>query len=59
MPGWFDFINGQTLPASRVQEFLMDQSVMKFADSGSRAAALPFPTDGMVSYLTDVDRLFV
>jgi hypothetical protein len=59
MPGWFDFINGQTLPASRVQEFLMDQSVMKFADSGSRAAALPFPTDGMVSYLTDIDRLFV
>jgi hypothetical protein len=59
MPGWFDFINGQTLPASRVQEYLMDQSVMKFADSGSRAAALPFPTDGMVSYLTDVDRLFV
>jgi hypothetical protein len=59
MPGWFDFINGQTLPASRVQEFLMDQSVMKFADSGSRAAALPFPTDGMVSYLTDSDRLFV
>jgi hypothetical protein len=59
MPGWFDFINGQTLPASRVQEYLMDQSVMKFADSGSRAAALPFPTDGMVSYLTDIDRLFV
>jgi hypothetical protein len=59
MPGWFDFINGQTLPASRVQEFLMDQSVMKFADAGSRAAALPFPTDGMVSYLTDIDRLFV
>jgi hypothetical protein len=59
MPGWFDFINGQTLPASRVQEFLMDQSVMKFADAGSRAAALPFPTDGMVSYLTDIDRMFV
>jgi hypothetical protein len=59
MPGWFDFINGQTLPASRVQDYLMDQSVMKFADSGSRAAALPFPTDGMVSYLTDIDRLFV
>ena len=37
----------------------MDQSVMVFASAAARTTALPTPTDGMVSYLTDSDRLFV
>lgn len=51
MAGWFDFVNGQTLPASRVQDYLMDQTVMVFANSTARGTALPVPTAGMVTYL--------
>lgn len=53
--GWFDFINGQTLPASRVQDYLMNQSVMVFASASARSAALTAPTEGMVTYLKDTD----
>jgi hypothetical protein len=59
MAGWFDFVNGQTLPASRVQDYLMDQSVMTFADAAARTAALPSPTNGMVTYLLSTGELYV
>jgi len=59
MAGWFDFVNGQTLPASRVQDYLMDQSVMVFADAAARTAALPSPTNGMVTYLSTPGELYV
>jgi hypothetical protein len=58
MAGWFDFVNGQTLPASRVQDYLMDQTVMVFADSSARTAAL-LPTAGMVTYLLSSNDLWV
>lgn len=58
MAGWFDFVNGQTLPASRVQYYLMDQSVMVFADATARFTALPTPTAGMVTYLTSTNNLW-
>jgi hypothetical protein len=58
MAGWFDFVNGQTLPASRVQDFLMDQTVMVFADSSARSTALPSPTAGMVTYLISTNNLW-
>jgi hypothetical protein len=58
MAGWFDFVNGQTLPASRVQDYLMDQSVMVFANSSARTSALPSPTAGMVTYLVDSGDLW-
>lgn len=58
MAGWFDFVNGQTLPASRVQDYLMDQTVMVFASSAARATALPAPTAGMVTYLIDSGDLW-
>ena len=59
MAGWFDFVNGQTLPASRVQDYLMDQSVMVFANSSARLSALPSPTAGMVTYLQSSNNLWV
>jgi len=60
MAGWFDFVNGQTLPASRVQDYLMDQSVMVFADATARDAALGLGwTEGMVVYLVNPGALFV
>ena len=58
MAGWFDFVNGQTLPAGRVQDYLMDQSVMVFANSTARATALPAPNAGMVTYLVDSGNLW-
>ena len=58
MAGWFDFVNGQTLPASRVQDYLMDQTVMVFADSTARSAALTAPTAGMVTYLVSSGDLW-
>lgn len=54
--GWFDFVNGQTLPASRVQDYLMNQSVMVFASSAARASALT-PTEGMITYLADTNKI--
>jgi hypothetical protein len=56
--GWFDFVNGQTLPASRVQDYLMNQSVMVFADSSARSSGLPTPTAGMVTYLVSSNDLW-
>jgi hypothetical protein len=58
MAGWFDFVNGQTLPASRVQDYLMDQTVMVFANSSARTSALSSPTAGMVTYLVDSGDLW-
>jgi hypothetical protein len=58
MAGWFDFVNGQTLPAGRVQDYLMDQTVMVFASSSARSTALPSPNAGMVTYLIDSGDLW-
>lgn len=56
--GWFDFVNGQTLPASRVQDYLMNQSVMVFADDTARITALyGITTEGMVTYLVSTQTL--
>lgn len=53
------FTNGSPLPASDLQTFLMNQSVMTFANSTARTAALPTPTEGMVTWLDDTNRLDV
>ena len=59
MAGYFDFVNGQTLPASRVQDYLMDQTVMVFANSTARGTALAGNTTaGMVTYLIDTGDLW-
>ena len=55
--GWFDFVNGQTLPASRVQDYLMNQTVMVFASATARNTALTAPTEGMFAYLADTNGL--
>jgi hypothetical protein len=50
------FTNGSVLPASDVQTYLMDQSVMVFSSSATRAAALTAPVEGMLTWLEDVSR---
>jgi hypothetical protein len=46
----------ETLSSTEVQGYFMDQSVMVFASASARDGAIPSPSDGMVVYLTDIDR---
>jgi hypothetical protein len=54
------FQNGQKLFAEDVNEYLMDQTVMRFADAAARDAAFggvgePILAEGMMCYLMDVN----
>jgi hypothetical protein len=51
-----NFANGFPLPASDLQNFLMNQSVIVFADSTARGAALATPAEGMLTYLEDTNN---
>ena len=53
------FTAGDVLTAAQVQDYLQDQAVMYFADAASRATAIPSPTEGMVTYRSDIDALEV
>jgi hypothetical protein len=53
------FTNGSPLPASDLNTYLMNQSVMVFANSTARSAALTAPTEGMVTYLEDTNKVEV
>jgi hypothetical protein len=57
--GYKDFTTGEVLTADDVQDYLMDQSVMVFASSAARGSAIPSPTEGMVTYLSDDDAIEV
>ena len=47
------FTNGSVLNASDINDNLMNQMIMVFSNSTSRAAALTSPTAGMLTYLLD------
>lgn len=49
------FTAGEVLAASDVNGYLMDQSVMVFADEAARTSAIGTPTEGMFSYTSDDD----
>lgn len=53
--GFRTFTAGEVLTASNVQNYLMDQSVMTFADSAARSSAIGTANfeEGMTSYLQD------
>jgi hypothetical protein len=58
------FTAGSVLTAAQVNTFLMDQTVMRFANSGARDAAFgglgePVLAEGMLCYLNDQDTVFV
>jgi hypothetical protein len=50
------FVAGQVLTASDMNS-TVDQTVMVFANSGARSAAIPSPTEGMVTYLLDTNAI--
>jgi hypothetical protein len=49
------FTAGAVLTASDVNGYLMEQSVMVFASAAARSSAIPSPSAGMVTYLTDTN----
>jgi hypothetical protein len=49
------FVNGFALNASEVNAYLMNQSVITFANASERTSTLSTPTEGMVTYLLDSD----
>jgi hypothetical protein len=53
------FVAGEILTAADVNTNLMDQAVMVFDDSAARGSAIPTPSEGMVTYLSDVNALEV
>jgi hypothetical protein len=50
------FTNGSVLQASEVNDNLMRQSVSTFSNAAARTAAITSPSEGMLTYLEDVDR---
>lgn len=53
------FQDGNLLTAQEVNEFMMAQQIMVFADATARNAAITSPTEGMFAFLKDVDKLTV
>jgi hypothetical protein len=51
-----DFAPFTRLDASDVNTYLMDQSVQTFAGTAARGSAIPTPVEGMMTYLSDLDR---
>ena len=64
MAGFREFVTGEVLTAANVDDFLMKQSVQKYADAAARDAALGTAVaggnalrEGMVAYLDSTDEL--
>ena len=55
MAGRKVFEANEILTASDVNSFLMDQSVMVFADEAARTTAIETPSAGMLTYLQDTN----
>ena len=58
MAGYREFQTGEVLTAANVNDFLMNQSVMVFADATARSAALSdVLTEGILTYNLDTNAL--
>jgi len=64
MAGFREFVTGEVLTAANVDDFLMKQSVQKYADAAARDAALGTAVadgnalrEGMVAYLDSTDEV--
>lgn len=51
------FASGEILTAADLQGYAVDQSVMVFADSSARSAAISSPSEGMTTYLESTNTL--
>ena len=60
MAGYREFLTGEVLTAANVNDFLMEQSVMTFADATARASALSgVLREGILTYNEDTAQLEV
>lgn len=55
--GFKTFAVGEYLTATNVNTYLMEQSVMVFADASARSTAITAPSEGMLTYLSDIDAV--
>ena len=55
--GFKTFAVGEVLTATNVNTYLMQQSVMVFADSSARSTAISSPSEGMLTYLSDINAV--
>lgn len=55
--GYKSWVDGDILTAADVNTYLMQQAVMRFADAAARTSAIAAPSEGMVTYLVDTDRI--
>jgi hypothetical protein len=56
MPGRKTWAADEVLTAEDLNDYLMDQAVVVFASAGARDAAILAPTQGMMVYITDVNK---
>jgi hypothetical protein len=58
--GWREWVAGEQLTDEKMQQFLMDQAVMRFANASARDTALSeVLSEGMVAYLDDINTVEV
>jgi hypothetical protein len=55
--GFKTFAAGEVLTAANVNGYLMQQTIMVFADATARDAAISSPSEGMFVYLTGTNAL--
>jgi hypothetical protein len=55
--GFKTFSAGSVLTATEVNTYLMQQSVMVFGGTAARGSAIASPSQGMVTYLSDLNQL--
>jgi hypothetical protein len=53
--GFKTFAVGEVLTANNVNTYLMQQTVMVFASAAARSSEITSPSEGMLSYRTDVN----
>lgn len=56
--GFKTWVNGDVLTAPDVNTYLMQQTVMVFASTAARDAAITSPSEGMFAYTKDNDTLY-
>ena len=59
MAGFKEFVTGEILTAADVNSYLMEQSVMVFASTAARDAAITAPSEGMFAYSLADDSYYV
>ena len=52
------WVADEVLAAADLQNYIQDQTVMVYASAAARTSGILSPTEGMITYLTDVNRLY-